>query len=229
MADTRNEPSFSTLRWVIGPVLITLAVTVLRVVGELNHWDPTFFSDKSGGGGAVVGISWLVPIFGIYFARKLAGIGLTPAKPGKTIGLYALIAALMAGVGFVLFGLLKLKGMPAFGTFSAACLVAVALAYFVWPALGRLLLAYGVGARIPVVVVALIAIQNDWQTHYDRAPDDLPAMSTWTRFFLTGMVPQLTLWIAFTVILGGLFGTAAAALSRSASLSRRRIARDVPS
>ena len=50
------------------PAAITLAITALRLTGEMLHWSPRFFSREAGGGLAVVGIAWLVPLFGIWFA-----------------------------------------------------------------------------------------------------------------------------------------------------------------
>ena len=55
------------------PAVITLAVTLLRLVGELQGWSPLLFNREAGGGGALVGISWLVPVFGAWFGWKLAG------------------------------------------------------------------------------------------------------------------------------------------------------------
>jgi hypothetical protein len=52
-------------RLLLVPALITLAVTVVRLVGELMRWNPTFFSREAGGAGAIVGIVWLVPVFGV--------------------------------------------------------------------------------------------------------------------------------------------------------------------
>ena len=36
------------------PALITLGVTILRLVGELEHWPKPWFSAAAGGGGARV-------------------------------------------------------------------------------------------------------------------------------------------------------------------------------
>jgi hypothetical protein len=47
------------------PTLLTLAITLLRLVGELRGW-PWF--DKESG---YVGITVLPPIFGFYFTLKL--------------------------------------------------------------------------------------------------------------------------------------------------------------
>jgi hypothetical protein len=76
-----------TSRLILVPALITLAVTALRLVGELMRWNPTFFSREAGGAGAVVGIVWLVPVFGVYFARKLVAAGLGPARAGRALGM----------------------------------------------------------------------------------------------------------------------------------------------
>ena len=73
-------------RLVLVPALITLAVTGLRLVGELLRWDPRFFSREAGGAGAIVGIVWLVPVFGVYFARKLVSAGEGPSGAGKALG-----------------------------------------------------------------------------------------------------------------------------------------------
>jgi hypothetical protein len=69
---------------ILVPAIISLAVTLLRLVGELYNWTPMFFDASAGGGGALVGISWLVPIFGIYFAWKLARSGNGPASAARS-------------------------------------------------------------------------------------------------------------------------------------------------
>jgi len=99
---------FATLsirRLIVVPAVITLAVTLLRLVGELRHWSPTLFSREAGGAGALVGIVWLVPIFGIYFAIRLNKAGQGPASRGRAIGFA--VAALLAEVvlGFAIFRL----------------------------------------------------------------------------------------------------------------------------
>src|SRR6267378_70506 len=86
--------TLSIRRLIVVPAVITLAVTLLRLLGELQHWSPKFFSREAGGAGAIVGIVWLVPIFGVYFAWKLAKVGLAPGA-GRVIGHGALAFALM--------------------------------------------------------------------------------------------------------------------------------------
>ncbi len=75
------------------PALITLAITLLRLGSEFMNL-PSWLANKNPGGlGALIGITWLPPIFGIYFANKLIG------SPGKlwrklfnTLFLYGLAA-----------------------------------------------------------------------------------------------------------------------------------------
>src|SRR5262245_2384247 len=86
----------STLRLVAVPALITLAVTLLRLLGELQGWSRVWFNPAPGGPFAPVGIVWLVFVFGAYFAVKLVRSGEGPASPGRTAGL-----ALLAFVVFM--------------------------------------------------------------------------------------------------------------------------------
>ena len=52
---------------VLVPSLLTLAVTALRLYGELQGWSPSLFSREAGGGGSLIGIVWL----GLYPAPVL--------------------------------------------------------------------------------------------------------------------------------------------------------------
>jgi hypothetical protein len=86
----------SIRRLIVVPAIITLFVTLLRLVGELQRWSPKFFSREAGGAGALVGIVWLVPIFGIYLAIRLNQAGHGPISRARAIG-FAL-AALVVGI-----------------------------------------------------------------------------------------------------------------------------------
>jgi len=68
-----------------------------------------------------------------------------------------------------------------------------------WPALGRPLLAYAWAARLPVVLVMALAIWKGWGTHYDVPPPGFPAMPQLKRWLWTGLVPQATMWVAWTM------------------------------
>ena len=49
----------------------------------------------------------------------------------------------------------------------------------------------------------------------DAIPPELPQdMSFWTKYFELAVVPQMLMWIAFTMITGSLFGGIAIALIR---------------
>jgi hypothetical protein len=201
-ADRSAGPSLKSL--ILTPALITLAVTVLRLVGELQGWSPRFFSRQAGGAGAIVGIVWLVPIFGAYFAAKLAKAGAAPGA-GRVLGHGALAFGLV--VLTIVVGSKTIASQSAqFGVYLVASVIAALIAYRGWPALGRVLLAYGLAARVPVALVMLIAIFKNWGTHYDVAPPNFPEMAPLQKWFMIGLIPQMFLWIPFTIYVGALFG-----------------------
>jgi hypothetical protein len=203
-------------RLILVPAVITLAVTLLRLVGELQRWSPTFFNRSAGGGGAIVGIVWLVPIFGIYFALRLARAGEGPGKVLRALGLVLLALVLLPVVGAVAGAAgADPQSLTMLVFLAVVSIVAVWVAFRAWPELGRVLIAYGVAARVPVAIVMLIAILGDWGTHYDVPPSpSFPQMAPLAKWFWIGLVPQLTIWIAFTVVVGMLFGLGAAAVIR---------------
>lgn len=194
------------------PAIITLAVTLLRLLGEVQNWSPRFFSRQAGGAGAIVGIVWLVPIFGIYFALKLANAGERPASVGRA----ALLPVLAIAPVAILAILTKNAGSTI--SFSAVALGSMLAAWIAcqgWPALGRVLFAYALAARIPVAIVMLAAIFGDWGTHYDvPPPSPLPVTGPFLKWVLIGLIPQMTVWIAFTLMVGGLAGALAVAVAR---------------
>ena len=88
------------------PSVIALAVTLLRLAGELRHWSEKWFSPATGGiepSGLswVIGITWLAIPFGIYFALKLAAAGLAPPRIGKSVG-YSILSLVVGGFGLML-------------------------------------------------------------------------------------------------------------------------------
>jgi hypothetical protein len=189
---------------VMMPALVTLAVTLLRLAGELLGWSATSFSRQAGGAFALVGIIWLVPIFGFYFAWKLAqGVSAPRALPviGHALLAFAVVigsAALVRGLGIARIGQLVV--------ILVACCVAAWIAHRAWPALGRTLLFYGLAARVPVILVMLVAILGNWGTHYDVPPPNFPAMAPLAKWFLIGVLPQLFLWVPVTIFFGALGG-----------------------
>jgi hypothetical protein len=210
MAETAKV---SLPRLVLVPALVTLAVTVLRVVGELQQWSPKLFNRSAGGGGALIGIVWLIPLFGIYFALKLARAGEGPAGVGKTLGWAALAFAVNTALAIGSFKLLP-SPVAQLGVFTLTSWVAILIARPGWPALWRVLLAYGFAARIPVLVVMFLAIFGGWDSHYAKPRPDFPAMGPWGLFFWTAVLPQVSIWIYLTVVGGLLFGALALGIQR---------------
>jgi hypothetical protein len=205
MADSNKGP-ISVKDMILVPAVITLAVTILRLVGELNGWSPLLFNSDAGGGGAIVGITWLVPIFGVHFALRLAKSGGAPASAGRGLayaagGLAATVAIMIGG------SLLVGEAYPvAILVPAVAGIVGMSIACRGWCALGRILFYYALAARIPVILITLPAVLGDWGTHYDAVPPGFPEMSAMGKFFWSGVVPQLTIWVAYTMVVGALFG-----------------------
>jgi hypothetical protein len=199
------------------PALITLGITILRLVGELEHWPKPWFSAAPGGGGAIVGISWLPIIFGPYFALKLAGAGDGPSSTGRAMGFTILglelfiLAGLLAGVSFEHHPILTLVAF-------LVMLEAAFLPGIGWGLLGKALLAYAFAARIPVLIVMFFAMRghggHGWGTHYDAVGPMFAQASFARKFVYEAILPQMTLWIGWTVVLGAILGVVVAALAR---------------
>jgi hypothetical protein len=214
MNGTDSKVSIGSL--ILVPAVITLAITILRLVGELQGWSPLFFNKSAGGGGAIVGISWLPIIFGPYFASKLAAAGDGPSSWGKVIG--------ASGAGLVVFVL----GSIVFGVGLTKHMSGVMIVGFVldlvsafiprigWKAFGNALLAYAFAARIPVLIVMFIAMSANggqgWGTHYDVAAPGITVTSFGQKFFDLAFLPQMSIWIGWTAVLGGLLGSIYAAV-----------------
>jgi len=220
MSATSKEISIG--RMILWPSIITLAITALRLVGELQHWSPRFFNPEPGGGGALVGISWLPLIFGVYFALRLVGADEAPPSASRAIftpviGIVLMIAGAVAAT--------VISKTPTPGTVvlvNLAGLIALVIQRYGWPALFKTLLAYAFAARIPVALIMLVAIYKNWGTHYDVAPTpEFPAMHWFLKWLLIGALPQLLLWIAFTVIVGGLVGGITGAIARRKTVTRQ--------
>ncbi len=177
----KHEPAraLSTARLLLVPALITLALTQLRLTRDLLRIS----------GSEPYEIAWLVPIFGAYFAWCLADSGETAPAPGRLFKSSLLPMALF-GAGLCLFH-------PTSGGMAAVSLVAIVLIRRAWPHLGTLLLGYALAARLPVIITMLGATLNGWETVYDVSPYSV----------LAGLLPQLTVWLGFTVVVGSLTGS----------------------
>ncbi len=209
-----NESNASLRRLILVPAVITLAITVLRLTGELLQWSPLLFNREPGGPGALVGIVWLIPIFGIWFALQLDKAGEGPPRVRSAFG-WAGLAFLVASAGLA-FALLVFPTSPVaqLAIFTLSTLAAIAVARRGWLALWRVLLAYGIAARIPVLVVMFVSIFLGWDTHYAKPRPDFPPMGHWGLFFWTALLPQASIWIYLTVVGGTLFGAAAVGIRR---------------
>jgi hypothetical protein len=198
---------------ILVPAVITFAVTLLRLFGELQNWSPTLFNKSAGGGLAPVGISWLILVFGAYFAVKLVRMGHGPESAFRAFGLAFLALAVTAGAVILAMAVLKFPMPAQLVVFSVVSVVSILIAYRGWRALGLTLLAYAFAARIPVALLMLFAIYGNWGTHYDVAPPEAPqiaAMSPFGKWLAIGLLPQMTVWIYMTVVGGMLVGSIAA-------------------
>jgi hypothetical protein len=215
MTETTLGIRTNTFKLILVPSLITLAVTMLRLEGEREGWPAFLFSREAGGGGALVGITWLPLIFGPYFGVKLYKAGWAPAKAGRAFGFAALGLVLFVIAANVGFGgeFFNSPGRMAAG--YALMVVATGATALGWPTLGKTLLAYGYAARIPVAVIMYFALAGQWGTHYDALPAGYNGPTAlWGKYLLLGLLPQLVFWVAYTVIFGALFGISAAAVSK---------------
>jgi hypothetical protein len=211
----RDEHPVRPGQLILVPAIITLAVTLLRLAGELQGWSPRLFSKAAGGGGAIVGISWLVVIFGAWFGWKLAKAGQGPGAVGRAIGLAILAFAILPVLGFGASAVgMSQESLSTFAVYVVGAIVGLLVGLRAWPALGRVLLAYAFAARIPVALVALLAVLGSWGTHYDAVSPSFPAMAPLAKWLLIGLVPQMTIWIWFTVVVGSIFGIVAGAIAK---------------
>jgi hypothetical protein len=221
MATISASNRSSVARLIMVPAVITLVVTILRLIGELQGWPKPWFSTAPGGGGAIVGISWLPIIFGPYFALKLAGAGDGPTSNGKAIGLaFAGLPVLVLG-GFMLFKGEEGRGGGILAVLGFLVMLAAAfIPWVAWRALGTTLLAYAFAARIPVLIVMFIAMRAGWTTHYSAIDPRLAHAPFWRQFIDEALLPQMFLWIGYTVVVGAIFGTVVDAIA----LRRKRVA-----
>jgi hypothetical protein len=87
-----------------------------------------------------------------------------------------------------------------------------------WRSLGNALLAYAFAARIPVLIVMFFAMRGNggqgWGTHYDAMPPTVPHLSFCVKFLCMAILPQMTLWIGWTVALGSIIGIIVVAVVR---------------
>ncbi len=217
------------LRLVIAPAIITFAVTLLRLTGELRHWPEKWFSTSTSGivpmgTSWVVGITWLAAVFGAYFAIRLFRSGQGP----KSLGKPAIFAGMALMIYLLYYPAIRFLiarsniGFPHYLLFIwFFWLVAGVLPYFGWPQLFKVLLTYAYAARIPVAIVMFFAMRGHWGTHYDYVGMDIP-LSGLPRYLWMAFFPQLVAWVAFTIALGSVVGLLAISLIRLSGLFLRK-------
>jgi hypothetical protein len=192
------------------PTLFTLGITLLRLAGELRGWPGPWF-DKSSG---VVGITWfLPPIFGFYFAWRLWREGERIDRVNRAFALALLGVVLNQVVETTVFEYAHISIYSMLAILWTVAILSAYLQYLAWPALFKTLTAYGFGARIPIVVVIFFALRGHWGTHYDR-PSGPFILGFWPAFMWFGFFEELIYWVSFTVAVGSLAGSVAAALAK---------------
>jgi hypothetical protein len=222
-----DDNRFSITRLIAIPAVITLLVTFLRLKGELNHWGAPWFSNAAGGGGAIVGISWLPFIFGPWFALRLIKTGNGFESARKAWGYLGLGFVILVASG-VIVGISASRQARILAIIGfLGLLVAAFVPLKGWRTLGRTLFAYGIAARVPVLVVMFFAMRGNggagWGTHYDAVQPDMAHLPFAQKFLFEAFLPQMTLWIAWTVIVGLLAGLIAVAVAQ-----RSKPAAEVP-
>jgi hypothetical protein len=210
MPETNSRAQLSIPRLILLPGVITLAVTLLRLAGELQHWSKTWFNPEQGGFLSVVGIVWLAPVFGAYFALKLSGAGQGAEHLGHAIA-HAILGAILLVAGFYLFNGGFIRGLRGVVVMWALAALGGILQWRRWCSLFKVLLAYSYAARIPVAIVMALATWAGWQSHYSAA---VPGESKLEMYVLAAFIPQLVWWVSFTIVVGSLFGTLATAMVR---------------
>jgi hypothetical protein len=181
-------------------------VTLLRFAGEALRWSPEYFSRVPGGGLSPLGVTWLAPFVGFYFGWRLERAGVVSPSPARAFGAPAaalVLGALVAALGGRLFHTSWTSNFVLWGVVAVGVAFAVLVA---WPALSRVLLAYAYAARVPVALVAAVAIWKNLGTHYDLPPPGFPALRPLRRWLVLSVLPQMTIWVAWTLGTGAIGG-----------------------
>ncbi|MBL8753942.1 MAG: hypothetical protein JNK15_11650 [Planctomycetes bacterium] len=187
---------------------LTAIVTVVRLVGERAGGPAWVFGREAGGGAALVGIGWLIPVFGAWFGHRLARAGDGPADLRRALQL--VFGALLGVVVVFLVAKVLLPVTLATFVFVALALPALAiLAVLAWPALARALFVYAVLARAPVIALTVVAVRSVWGTHFEQLAPGAPPMTDFGRTVVL-CCAQVCLWIPLTMLVGALAGLLAA-------------------
>ena len=185
-------------------VLVSLVLTGVRLAGEVGGGPDWLFGRSAGGGGALLGMGWLIPVVGAWFGWRLS------AEHGPPSGRWPAlrrVAAGLAGVA-VVFTLSKSVFGVNLGSFlfaAASLPLLMAFALQAWPLLARWLLLYALAVRLPLCAITVFAVRGNWGTHYEQLAPGSPAMGDVARAAVL-CAAQLCLWVSLTVQIGCLAG-----------------------
>ena len=167
------------------------------------------------GTAAIVLAFWLLaPLFGLLFGRRLAqGGSRVPFVAGFFVPMFALVV-LLAGTWMFLqmFQGQELRTNARYFAFAAPALGLLGL--FAWPRAFGICLVYAVLARLPVVGVQFLDVQNGWQTHFRKLPAQLPAL-TGSELQQWLATVEGVFWLPCTVLLAGGFAAIGAKTVRA--------------
>jgi hypothetical protein len=200
MDTNKPSPIWRTIR---APVIVSLVILATRLTGEVLEIDSPWFAREAGGGGSLLGMSWLIPVFGFLFGWKLTTERHAPDRPGLALILNLLGLALLVGG---LIGAVQMLDPDVLGPALGALGVVTALfAWRAWPELAKRLLVYGLIVRAAVIAITLVVFPMQLGTHFELvAPSmaDLPRDAQ-----LVGLcMAQVAFWIPGTALAGGIAG-----------------------
>jgi hypothetical protein len=202
-----TDAKTTTLRLIAIPTVLTLGVNIARLWLEVNGT----INSESGGGGALLGISWLMFLFGAWFAFRLRRLGSAP-RVAKSF-----LLPLIAAVAFMGAAAMTFASSPegadvpmdemrsAVSLLAAVCCGGALLCFVAWPKLSWTLLLYAIPARLTVLALTWLAKDQGWDTHYTKFGQQ--GQQTDLQGTMTGAsIAQLGIWVPLTVILGSLTG-----------------------
>lgn len=178
----------------------TCLLTGVRLAGELSAGPGWLFGRAAGGGGGVLGISWLMPVVGFWFGRRLGRAGPAPGERGRRQGRVLLALSGVAVVFGLAVGVLGVN----FGTFLFVVVALPLLAAFGTAGLGELrraLLLYALAARLPIVAITVFAVHGAWGTHYELLAPGAPPMGDLPRMLVL-IAAQLGIQVPLTLLVG---------------------------
>lgn len=217
------DKPLTTRSLVLVPAIVTLLVSVIRLVGELQGWNETWFNTAGPGPDrqqGLFGITLLVPLFGFWFGWRLRRATGGPKGVGKAMWVYVAGAGVLVGgflaaaaAGLIVMPTKAAPGVPEGMLWAVGLVVAALLVGFAaWPRLSATLFVYALLARIPVIALTFLAVAKDWDTHHTKLPPDFALPEGTSKAVFLSM-PQGTFWIAITVLVGGVCGCLGAALA----------------